>query len=70
MLIVKTLFPLPQRKVSTIPIFQQGLDDSNGNVYIDIISSENYDPSDIDIGDITKFINDPNRCQAVSEPNK
>ena len=35
----------------------------------DIISSENYNPSDIDIGDISKFINDPSKCQAVSEPN-
>ena len=35
----------------------------------DAINTENYNPSDIDIGDISKFINDPNKCAPISEPN-
>jgi len=35
----------------------------------DAINTENYNPSDIDIGDISKFINDPNKCAPISDPN-
>ena len=29
----------------------------------DMIQSEDYNPADVDIGDVNKFINDPNKCK-------
>lgn len=31
----------------------------------DMIKSENFDPADVDIGDVNKFVNDPNKCKTI-----
>lgn len=31
----------------------------------DMIQSENFDPADVDIGDVNKFVNNPNKCKGV-----